>query len=142
VPCRVLWGGLGSFRVAPRLVMAALAVGMAASVALIGLFDAAWPAVAIAVVGAMLSATALSWHGILLSEAARLAPFGRIGSVTGGVLSFGQIGALAGPLIFSLLLAVTGGYLAGWMVCALPAVWVGLALLRPSAPAAAPAAAD
>jgi MFS family permease len=142
VPCRVLWGWLGSFRVAPRLVMAALAVGMAASVALIGLFDAAWPAVAIAVVGAVLSATALSWHGILLSEAARLAPFGRIGSVTGGVLSFGQIGALVGPLIFSLLLAVTGGYLAGWMVCALPAVWVGLALLRPSALAAAPAAAD
>ena len=62
--------------------------------------------------------------------------------MTGGVLSFGQVGALIGPLIFSLLLGVTGGYLAGWMVCALPAVWVGFALLRPSAPAAASAAAD
>src|SRR5215469_14759334 len=76
VPCRVLWGWLGSFRVAPRLVMAGLAVGMAASIVLIGLFDAAWPAIAVALVGAILSATALSWHGILLSEAARLAPFG------------------------------------------------------------------
>ncbi len=142
VPCRVLWGWLGSFRVAPRLVMAGLAVGMAASIALIGLFDAAWPAVAIALVGAALSATALSWHGILLSEAARLAPFGTIGSVTGGVLSFGQVGALVGPLIFALLLGLTGGYLAGWMVCAIPAVWVGLSLLRPSAPAAEAAVAD
>jgi MFS family permease len=142
VPCRVLWGWLGSFRVAPRLVMAGLAVVMAASIALIGLFDAAWPAVAIAVVGAVLSATALSWHGILLSEAARLAPFGTIGSVTGGVLSFGQIGALVGPLVFSLLLGLTGGYLAGWMVCAIPATWVGFALVRPSAPTAAAVAAD
>jgi hypothetical protein len=33
VPCRVLWGWLGSFYVAPRLVMAGLALGMAASVA-------------------------------------------------------------------------------------------------------------
>ena len=76
VPCRVLWGWLGSFRVAPRLVMAGLAFGMAASVALIGMFSAAWPTLAIGVVGAVLSATALSWHGILLSEAARLCAFG------------------------------------------------------------------
>src|SRR5258706_7742616 len=43
VPCRVLWGWLGSFYVAPRLVMAGLALGMAVSVAAAGLFSAAWP---------------------------------------------------------------------------------------------------
>jgi hypothetical protein len=32
--------------------------------------------VVIGLVGAVLSATAMSWHGILLSETARLAPFG------------------------------------------------------------------
>jgi MFS family permease len=82
-------------------------------------------------VGAVLSATAVSWHGILLSETARLAPAGRVGAVTGGVLSFGQIGAFAGPLMFSLLLHLTGDYGAGWAVCALPALWVGVILLRP-----------
>jgi hypothetical protein len=46
---------------------------------------------AMGLVGAVLSATAMSWHGILLSETARLAPFGSAGAVTGGVLSFGQI---------------------------------------------------
>ena len=90
---------------------------------------------AMALVGAVVSATALSWHGILLSEAARLAPAGRVGAVTGGVLSFGQIGALAGPLVFSLLLNLTGGYAAGWAVCAVPALWVGISLLRPPMPA-------
>ena len=50
--------------------------------------------------------------------------------MTGGVLSFGQIGALAGPFVFSLLLYATGGYGAGWAVCAVPALWVGITLLR------------
>jgi hypothetical protein len=108
VPCRILWGWIGSFRLAPRLVMAGLALGMAGSVALTGLFTAAWPVVAIGLVGAVLSATAMSWHGILLSETARLAPAGSAGAVTGGVLSFGQIGAPLGPFSFSLLLRLTG----------------------------------
>jgi len=134
MPCRVLWGWVGSFHVAPRVVMAGLALGMAASVAATGLFSAAWPVAAVAMVGAVLSATAVSWHGILLSQIARLAPVGRVGAVTGGVLSFGQIGALVGPFVFSLLLHLTGGYGAGWAVCAVPALWVGISLLRPLGP--------
>jgi MFS family permease len=131
VPCRVLWGWLGSFYIAPRLVMAGLALGMAGSVALTGLSSAGWPIAAVGLVGAVVSATAVSWHGILLSETARLAPAGRVGAVTGGVLSFGQIGAFAGPLLFSLLLHLIGDYGAGWAVCAIPALWVGITLLRP-----------
>jgi hypothetical protein len=50
--------------------------------------------------------------------------------VTGGVLSFGQMGAFLLPALFSLLLRVTGGYAAGWAVCGVPAVLVGLNLLR------------
>ncbi len=130
MPCRVLWGWLGSFHVAPRFVMAGLAFGMAASVATTGAFGAEWPVIAIGLVAAVVSATAVSWHGILLSETARLAPAGRVGAVTGGVLSFGQIGALAGPFVFSLLLYLTGGYGAGWAVCAIPALWVGITLVR------------
>ena len=130
VPCRVLWGWLGSFHVAPRLVMAGLALGMAVGVAATSAFGPSWPVVAVGLVGAVVSATAVSWHGILLSETAQLAPPGRVGAVTGGVLSFGQIGALAGPFAFSLLLYLTGGYAVGWAVCAIPALWVGVALLR------------
>jgi MFS family permease len=130
IPCRILWGWVGSFYIAPRLVMAGLAFGMAASVVLTGAFTAAWSALAIAAVTGVLSATAMSWHGILLSESARLAPAGRAGSVTGGVLSFGQMGAFLCPTVFSLLLRVTGGYAAGWAVCAIPALLVGMDLLR------------
>ena len=133
MPCRVLWGWLGSFHVQPRRVMAGLALGMAAGIAATGMLGGDWPIAAVLVVGAVVSATALSWHGILLSETARLAPSGSVGAVTGGVLSFGQIGALEGPLVFSLLLYWTGGYTAGWIACALPGLWVGVSLLRRSA---------
>jgi hypothetical protein len=131
IPCRILWGWVGSFYIAPRLVMSGLAFGMAISVALTGAFTSAWPALAIGAVTGALSATAMSWHGILLSESARLAPSGRAGTVTGGVLSFGQMGAFLCPSVFSSLLWLTGGYAVGWVVCAVPAVWVGASLLRP-----------
>ena len=55
---------------------------------------------------------------------------GRAGAVTGGVLSFGQMGAFLLPAVFSLLLRLTGGYAAGWAACAIPAVLVGVDLLR------------
>jgi MFS family permease len=133
MPCRILWGWLGSFHATPGVVMAGLAFGMAGSVAVTGLFTPAWPMAAMGLVVGVLSATAMSWHGILLSETARLAPAGRAGAVTGGVLSFGQIGAFLGPSAFSLLLRTTGGYSVGWAVCAIPALWVGISLLRPGA---------
>jgi MFS family permease len=71
-----------------------LAFGMAVSVALLALSDASWPTLLVGLVACRLSATALSWHGILLAETARAAPEGMRGGVTGGVLSFGAVGAL------------------------------------------------
>jgi MFS family permease len=136
IPCRILWGWIGSFYVAPRFVMSGLAFGMAISVVLTGALTASWSSAAIGVVAGMLSATAMSWHGILLSEAARLAPPGRAGGVTGGVLSFGQMGAFLCPSVFSLLLRATGGYAAAWAVCAIPAALVGIDLLRQKVPRA------
>ncbi|HEY1413762.1 MAG TPA: MFS transporter [Rhodopila sp.] len=130
IPCRVLWGWIGSFYIAPRLMMAALAFGMAVGIVLVGAFTPAWPPLAMAAVAGVVSATAMSWHGILLSESARLAPSGRAGPVTGGVLSFGQMGAILCPSVFALLLRVTGGYAAGWAACAIPALLVGVDLLR------------
>ena len=110
--------------------MAGLALGMGVSVALLALCDAGWPVMLIGLIACVLSATALSWHGVLLAEAARAAPEDMRGSITGGVLSFGQVGALALPLIYSGLLNVTGSYGIGFIICAIPALFVGVALLR------------
>ena len=130
VPGRIVWGWLGSGHVSLRLLMAALAFGMGGGVALLGLCSAGWPTLLVGVIAGVVSATALSWHGVLLSEAARAAPEGKRGAVTGGVLSFGQVGALAEPLMFSALLGLTGSYGLGFIVCGIPALLVGLTLMR------------
>src|ERR1700712_2771514 len=92
IPCRILWGWVGSFYVAPRFMMAGLAFGMAISAALTGAFTVAWTSLAIGLVTGALSATAMSWHGILLSESARLLPLGGGGVMTGGGVSFCPLG--------------------------------------------------
>ena len=135
VPGRIVWGWLGSGYISPRLIMAGLALGMAGSVGLLGLCSDGWPTLLVGLVAGVISATALSWHGILLAETARAAPEGMRGAVTGGVLSFGQVGALAGPLMYSALLGLTGSYGLGFIVCGIPALLVGINLLRQSASA-------
>jgi MFS family permease len=130
VPGRILWGWLGSVLVSPRVLMGGLALGMAASTALLGLFGDDLPMLLIGLIAAALSATAMSWHGVLLAEAARLAPPGARASATGGVLSFGQIGAFLLPLVYAGCLSLTGSHGAGFIVSGLPALLVGVALLR------------
>jgi MFS family permease len=133
VPGRILWGWLGSTLVPPRPLLGGLALGMAATAALTGLFSEEWPVALIGLVASALSATALSWHGVLLAETARLAPEGNRGAATGGVLSFGQIGALLLPLVYSAALGLTGSHGLGFALSGLPALAVGVALLRPQA---------
>ena len=130
VPGRIFWGWLGSGRVDPSVVMCWLALGMAGGTAMMGLLGPSWPLVLIGLVATALSATVMSWHGVLLSEAARLAPAGQRGAATGGVLSFGQLGGLLLPLLYSGLLVLTGSHGAGFAACGLPALVVGIALLR------------
>lgn len=130
VPGRIFWGWLGSGRVEPAMVMCWLALGMAGGTAAMALLGADWPLVLVGVVATTLSATVMSWHGVLLAEAARLAPPGQRGAATGGVLSFGQLGGLLLPLIYSAVLVATGSYGFGFTVCGLPALVVGIVLLR------------
>jgi MFS family permease len=130
VPGRILWGWIGSMNAAPRTILGLLAMGMGASTWLLGLSGPHWPLPLIALAAIGLSVTALSWHGVLLAEAARLAPEGRRGAATGGVLSFGQVGAFLLPLVYALLLGATGTHGAGFVACGLPALVVGAMLLR------------
>lgn len=133
VPGRILWGWIGSGHVSPRVLMGGLALGMAASTVLVGLYGPAWPVLLVGLAAAGLSATAMSWHGVLLAETARLAPSGRRGAATGGVLSFGQVGALVLPLVYASQLSATGSHGIGFMLSGLPALLVGIALLKPGA---------
>jgi MFS family permease len=130
VPGRIFWGWLGSGRIAPHRLLGGLALGMAASAAAMGLFGPAWPGALVGLVASGLGATAMSWHGVLLAETARLAPEGMRGAATGGVLSFGQVGAFLLPVAYAVLLHLTGLHGPGFILGGLPALLVGVLLLR------------
>lgn len=116
VPGRIFWGWLASRLIRPATLLAFLALAMAGAAVLVAGMDAAWPVWAATLAATAMSLTALSWHGVLLAEVARLAPAGKIGATTGAVLCFGDAGALILPLLFSGALALTGGYRAGFLI--------------------------
>jgi nitrate/nitrite transporter NarK len=116
VPGRIFWGWLASRLVRPATLLALLAIAMAASAVLAALIAPAWPTWAAALAATAMSVTAVSWHGVLLAEVARLAPAGRIGATTGAVLAFGDAGALMLPLLFSSALTLTGDYAPGFLI--------------------------
>ena len=126
---RIFWGWLSSSYVSPRAMLGSLALAMGIAVGLASLISSDWPVWQATLVATGVSSTVFSWHGVMLAEASRLAPDSMRGAVTGGILSFGQLGGLTLPLLYSTLLGVTDSYRIGFIVCAVPALLVGLGLL-------------
>lgn len=132
VPARIFWGIVASTLVPARLLLGLLAAVMALGAAGMGAFSPTWSQWQITLVCVVIAMTALSWHGILLSEVARVAPDGAVGRLTGGVLAFGTAGQLAAPLLFGLAYYAIG-YQAAYIAVALPVVAVAVVMLRPGA---------
>ena len=63
--------------------------------------------------------SAVGWNGVFMAEIGRLAPEGKIGSATGGVLVPTFIGVMMGPLVFSAIHEVTATYTMSFAVLAL-----------------------
>lgn len=127
---RIFWGWLGSGRASPRLVLAMLAFVMAAATVGIGLAGG-YPHIVLGLAALAFGASALSWHGLLLSEVARLAPPGQVGPITGGVLFFGALGMLTFPFIAKTLRDVGVDYSTIFVMAALPAALIGVKILFP-----------
>jgi len=130
IPARIFWGWVGSRFLSPRVMLGTLGIGMAASSVALGITGTDWSLTAIGAVACAYSATAVSWHGVLLAEVARIAPDGRISAMTGGVLSFGSAGMMSFPLVFSAILGLTDIYALGFFLAAVPAVIASLLLFR------------
>ena len=128
IPARILWGWIGSTLLQPRALLAFLALVMAVSTALMGAFDDQWSHIAVLIVNCAISLSVLSWHGVLLSEAARLAPAGEAGRFTGGVLAFGALGQIIFPMIFAVGYWLSGYGLA-FTAISIPAAIVGVIFL-------------
>jgi MFS family permease len=128
-PGRIFWGWVSSVWVTPRTLLIYLAIAMSIGCAAMGLYSESWSYWAIMTPLVVVSATALSWHGVLLSEIARLAPPGEVGRMTGGVLAFGTAGQIAFPIIFGLGYWL-GDYIGAFLAVSLPAFATALIMLR------------
>jgi len=127
---RILWGGMAGSFFPPRRVLAGLGLAMAIASVAMGLSAPGWPIWTVGAVAVVYTATAFSWHGVLLAEVARLAPAGRVGATTGGVIAFIMASSTLYPLVFAAILATAGSYGAGFLLAAAPALIVAAMLLR------------
>ena len=131
---RILWGFLSGGIVPARWIFAGLGLFGGIAALLITQFDFTWTLNGIIAVAILFNITAISWHGILLSETARLAPEGQVGGVTGGVLSFTSIAMMIYPAFYGLILAATGSYQIGFALAAMPSFAACIIFLKPTYP--------
>jgi nitrate/nitrite transporter NarK len=129
---RILWGVIGGSIIPTRWVLAGIGLFGGIAALLMTLFDFTWTLNGIVAVAILFNITALSWHGILLAETARLSPEGQVGGVTGGVLSFTSIAMMIYPAIYGVILAATGSYEVGFALAAVPSFAAFVIFLNPS----------
>ncbi len=127
---RILWGWIAGRFVPSRLVLAGLGIAMAVASAATGLYTPEWSLLALTMVAVFFNATAISWHGVLFAEIARLAPTAEVGSMTGGVLFFIYVAMMVYPAVFGAILGFTDSYAYGFSLAAVPALITGLLFLR------------
>ena len=126
---RITWGWFAGLW-GTRPVLATLGISMAFIAILCGFISADWPHWMVTGIAIAYSATAISWHGVILAEVSRLSKTGQTATNTGGVLSFANAGQTTYPALFSVLLAAGGGFSLGFILAGPPALLAGVALLR------------
>ena len=128
---RILWGWVGSALVPARLLIAYLAAVMAMASAGMGWLAPVASDEAVIAVAILYCISAISWHGLMLAEIARLAPEGQVGPTTGASLAFAGAGMMTYPVLYALLVEMTGDRALGFYIAALPAFAMAVKLYLP-----------
>jgi nitrate/nitrite transporter NarK len=126
---RIAWGALSDRLLGPRRMLAVLGLMMSAASFAVSRFTAEWPLGWIVAVALVFGASAIGWNGVYLSEVARRAPAGQVGTATGGTQFFTFLGALSGPPLFAVSVSAGGGYGGGFAAFAVPPLAAAVMLL-------------
>lgn len=113
---RIGWALLAD-RWGARPVLVACGIGAGVAGTVLAAAGIGWPILVVTLAGVLMGATAIGWNGIMLAEAARLAPPGQVGAATSALSFTFSVTMLVAPPAFSLLVAATGGYEAGFAMC-------------------------
>ncbi len=130
VGARILWGYIGSVYLSARIVLGYIGVFAGISSIFTGFYDESWSYALIIAIAILYNITALSWHGILLAEIARLSSRDTVAGITGGVLAFTSIAMMIYPAFYGILLGLTDSYATGFILSSIPSFIAGIILLR------------
>jgi MFS family permease len=128
---RILWGWVGSALMPARRLIAYLSAVMAVAAVGMGSLRPEWSDLTIICVAILYCISAISWHGLMMAELARLAPKGRVGPVTGAALACAGAGMMSYPMLYAVLVKTTGDESLGFYIAALPAVVMAVKLYLP-----------
>lgn len=130
VVARIFWGWAVGLAGSARPVLALLGISMAVFAAACWTMSPSWPQIAVTALAMAYSATAISWHGVILSEIAALSKSEDVATNTGGVLAFAVGGQFVYPALMGWLLGIGGGFGLGYALAGLPALAVGLSFVK------------
>ena len=111
-----------------KTLLFAQSLSVVAAVATAFLSDS-MPLVAVFGILFLFGMSAVGWNGVFMAEIGRLAPEGKIGSATGGVLVPTFIGVMMGPLVFSAIHEVTATYTMSFAILTLVTIMGMLPIL-------------
>ncbi len=130
IGARLAWGMVADRLMSPAATLALVGLLMGAATLALGQVDHGTGFAAILLASACMGATAGGWGGVVLAQAARLAPPGRVGRIAGGVMVFNYLGVMLGPPVVGLVLAATGSFPLALATVAVVGAAGGLAALR------------
>ncbi len=125
---RLSWGWVAD-RTSAVAVLSGMALGTGVLCLAMTTVSLAWPVPLIGLLSIAFATMSASWNGVYLAEVARQAPDGQVAPVTACGMICLWCGSLLGPSMFSMLIALTGGTDAGYLVLAVCTLASGTNLL-------------
>ncbi|WP_372616738.1 MFS transporter [Falsiroseomonas sp.] len=113
---RIAWALIAD-RIGARGVLVACGLLAAAAGLVLAAVGPGWPGWVVLLAGIVMGVTAVGWNGVMLAEAARIAPPGQVGGATAALSFAFALTMLVAPPAFSGLVMATGGYSAGFLLC-------------------------
>ena len=110
IVARVLLGALADRWMATRWVLVTIGFVLAGVLLAVAAISSAWPVAVVYIVMAVAGASGNGWVGLYFAELARLSPPAQVAEVAAASQFATYLGIVCGPLMFSAMLVLLGGY--------------------------------
>jgi predicted MFS family arabinose efflux permease len=130
---RLLWGVVADRVLRPNATLTLIGLLMAGAALALGSIGTDTAFAVVLAISAWLGATAGGWGGVVMAQAAKLAPPGGVGRIASGVMVFNYLGVMLGPPVVGIVLALSASFFAALAAVACVAALGALLSLIPLA---------